>query len=217
MPVEKKQQLVSLLAAKQIPLIEDDIYGEIYFTRNRPVTCKSFDEQGWVMLCSSVSKSLAPGYRVGWCVPGRFKEEVLNIKMRHSISSATPTQAAIAHFFETGRYDLHIRKLRKALHTQCLRYIQAIMAHFPAGTSVSSPQGGYVLWIELDRHINAFELYNAAIAQNISIAPGQIFSTDARFSNFIRISFGLPFDALVEQSLIKLGQLAKALISKAAN
>ncbi|HVX48552.1 MAG TPA: PLP-dependent aminotransferase family protein [Chitinophagaceae bacterium] len=217
MPVEKKQQLVSLLAAKQIPLIEDDIYGEIYFTRNRPVTCKSFDEQGWVMLCSSVSKSLAPGYRVGWCVPGRFKEEVLNIKMRHSISSATPTQAAIAHFFETGRYDLHIRKLRKALHTQCLRYIQAIMAHFPAGTSVSSPQGGYVLWVELDKHINAFELYNAAIAQNISIAPGQIFSTDARFSNFIRISFGLPFDALVEQSLITLGQLAKALISKAAN
>ncbi|HWB27076.1 MAG TPA: PLP-dependent aminotransferase family protein [Chitinophagaceae bacterium] len=212
MPAEKKQQLVALLLEKKIPLIEDDIYGEIYFTKSRPVTCKSFDAAGWVMLCSSVSKSLAPGYRVGWCIPGRFKEEVINIKMRHTISSATPTQAAIAHFFETGRYDLHIRKLRKALYTQCLRYTQAIAACFPPNTKITTPQGGYVLWVELDKSINALELYQAALTENISIAPGQVFSTDARFSNFIRISFGIPYDAVVEQSLVTLGKLAKRLI-----
>jgi DNA-binding transcriptional MocR family regulator len=211
MPDKRKQQLVALLTRRKIPLIEDDIYGEIYFGKNRPRTCKSFDKQGWVMLCSSVSKSLAPGYRVGWCIPGRFKEQIIQIKMMHTISSATPTQAAIAHFFETGRYDLHMRKLRKALHTQCLRYMQAISTFFPATTKISRPQGGYALWIELNKSINAFELYQAAIKQNISIAPGQIFSTDARFTNFIRISFGLPYDETVEQSFRVLGALVKRL------
>ncbi|WPU97786.1 PLP-dependent aminotransferase family protein [Mucilaginibacter sp. cycad4] len=211
MPDERKQQLVRLLAEKQVPLIEDDIYGEIYFGKSRPHTCKSYDKDGWVILCSSVSKSIAPGYRVGWCIPGRFKEQVLNIKMMHSIASATPTQAAIGHFFETGRYDLHMRHLRKALYTQCLRYTQAIATHFPPGTKISRPQGGYALWVELDKKVNAFELYQLAIQQNISIAPGQIFSVDGRFTNFIRISFGLAFDEVVEESFKVLGKLVRNL------
>ncbi|HEY9195600.1 MAG TPA: PLP-dependent aminotransferase family protein, partial [Mucilaginibacter sp.] len=212
MPDEHKKQLVTMLAAKQIPLIEDDIYGEIYFGKSRPRTCKSYDREGLVLLCSSVSKSIAPGYRVGWCIPGRFKEQIINIKMMHTISSATPTQAAIAHFFETGRYDLHMRNLRKTLYMQSLKYTQAIAEYFPVGTRISSPQGGYALWVELDKKINAFALYQAAIAQNISIAPGQIFSTDARFTNFIRISFGLSYDSAIEQSFRVLGDLIKAML-----
>ena len=211
MPDERKQQLVTLLSNRNIPLIEDDIYGEIYFGKSRPRTCKSYDTEGWVLLCSSISKSLAPGYRVGWCVPGRFKEQIISIKRMHTISSATPTQAAIAHFFETGCYDLHMRNLRRALYMQCLRYTQAIATYFPANTKVSRPQGGYSLWIELDKSIDAFELYQAAIVQNISIAPGQIFSTDARFTNFIRISFGITYDDVVEQSFKVLGELIRKL------
>ena len=212
MPDERKQQLVKLLAKKQVPLIEDDIYGEIYFGKSRPRTCKSYDTEGMVMLCSSVSKSLAPGYRVGWCIPGKFKEQILSLKLMHTISSATPTQAAIAHFFETGRYDLHMRNLRKALYTQCLHYMQGIAQHFPLDTKISQPQGGYALWIELDKSINAFELYQAAMAQNISVAPGQIFSTDARFTNFIRISFGRPYDEVLENSFKVLGELIRGMV-----
>ncbi len=212
MPDERKQQLVKLLAKKQVPLIEDDIYGEIYFGKSRPRTCKSYDKDGMVMLCSSVSKSLAPGYRVGWCIPGKFKEQILSLKLMHTISSATPTQAAIAHFFETGRYDLHMRNLRKALYTQCLHYMQGIAQYFPPDTKISQPQGGYALWIELDKSINAFELYQAAMAQNISIAPGQIFSTDARFTNFIRISFGRPYDGVLENSFKVLGKLIRGMM-----
>jgi DNA-binding transcriptional MocR family regulator len=204
---EKKKQLVELLAENEIPLIEDDIYGEMYFGKTRPRTCKSYDKQGLVMLCSSVSKTLAPGYRVGWCIPGKFKVQVINIKLMHSLSSASPTHAAIGHFFETGRYDLHMRNLRKALHTQCLRYTQAIAEHFPGDVKVSRPQGGYVLWIELNKEIDAFELYKQAIAFKISISPGQIFSTDSRFTNFIRISFGMPFNDEIDKSLKILGTL----------
>ncbi|ASU34187.1 aminotransferase-like domain-containing protein [Mucilaginibacter xinganensis] len=204
---EKKKKLVELLAKNEVPLIEDDIYGEMYFGRTRPRTCKSYDAKGLVMLCSSVSKTLAPGYRVGWCIPGRFKAQIINLKLMHSLSSASPTHAAIGHFFETGRYDLHMRNLRKALHTQCLRYTQAITEYFPDDVKVSRPEGGYVLWIELNKKVDAFELYKQAIAFKISISPGQIFSTDSRFTNFIRISFGTPYNEEIDKSLKKLGQL----------
>jgi len=204
---DKKKQLVELLAKNELPLIEDDIYGEMHFGNTRPRTCKSYDKQGLVMLCSSVSKSLAPGYRVGWCIPGKFKARVINLKLMHTLSSAAPTQAAIGNFFETGRYDLHMRNLRKALHTQCLRYAQAIAEYFPADIKMSRPQGGYVSWIELNKKIDAFELYEQALNYNISISPGQIFSTDRRFTNFIRISFGIPYNDEIEQSLKTLGLL----------
>jgi len=209
MPDHRKEQLVKLLAEKQIPLIEDDIYGEMYFGKTRPRTCKSFDHEGNVMLCSSVSKTLAPGYRVGWCIPGKYIDKVLSLKLMHTVSAATPTQAAVAQFFETGRYDLHMRNIRKALHTQCLKYIQAITAHFPADTKVSRPNGGYVLWVELNPIINAFKLFELAMEENISIAPGQIFSIDGRFSNYIRISFGEPFTREIENGLITLGKLVR--------
>jgi DNA-binding transcriptional MocR family regulator len=204
---DAKKRLVELLAKHEVPLIEDDIYGEMYFGKTRPRTCKSYDKQGLVMFCSSVSKSLAPGYRVGWCIPGKFKQQIINIKLIHALSSASPTQAAIGHFLETGRYDLHLRKLRKALYTQCLRYTQAIAEYFPDDIKVSRPQGGYGLWIELNKKIDAFELYEQALNYNISISPGQIFSTDSRFTNFIRISFGIPYNDEIEQSLKTLGRL----------
>ena len=207
---ENKKALVELLARHKIPLIEDDIYGEMYFGKTRPRTCKSYDKQGLVMLCSSISKSLAPGYRVGWCLPGKFKQRFINIKLMHSLSSASPTHSAIGHFFETGRYDLHMRNLRKALHTQCLRYTQAIAEYFPADIKVSRPQGGYILWIELDKSIDAFELYKKALTHHISISPGQIFSTDSRFTNFIRISFGIPYNGEIDKSLKTLGALIRS-------
>lgn len=212
MPDHRKQQLVGLLASREIPLIEDDIYGEMYFGKNRPRTCKSFDEKGLVLLCSSVSKTLAPGYRVGWCLPGKFLEQVVTIKLRHTVASVTPTHAAIGHFFATGRYDLHMRKLRKALHTQSLRYIQAISEYFPADTKVTRPRGGYVLWIEMNQRVDAFDLFHRALDENVSIAPGQIFSGDARFTNYIRVSFGAPYTKSIDESLRKLGKLVDSLI-----
>jgi len=210
---EKKKQLVDLLARHEVPLIEDDIYGEVYFGKTRPRTCKSFDKKGLVMFCSSVSKSLAPGYRVGWCIPGKFKEQIITLKLMHALSSAAPTQAAIAHFLETGRYDLHMRNLRRALHTQCMRYTQAIAEYFPLDIKVSRPDGGYGLWIELNKNVNAFELYEQALVYNIVISPGQIFSTDSRFTNFIRISFGIPYSEEIDRCLKKLGELIKRLSS----
>lgn len=209
MPDDNKKQLVEMLAKKDIPLIEDDIYGEMYFGKNRPKTCKTFDKKGLVLHCSSFSKSLAPGHRIGWTIPGRYKEKVIRLKRMHTVSTNTLSQAAIAHFLSNGRYELHLRHLRKALHTQSLRYIQAICEYFPDDTKMTRPQGGFALWIELSKKINTYKLHKKALKHNIGIAPGQIFSSQARFENCLRLSYGEPRSSRIEEGIKTLGKLVK--------
>jgi DNA-binding transcriptional MocR family regulator len=207
MPDGKKKALVEMLAKKELPLIEDDIYGELYFGKTRPKTCKTFDKKGLVLHCASFSKSLAPGFRIGWAIPGRFKERVISLKRMHTVSTNTVTQAALANFLNNGRFELHLRHLRKALYTQSIRYLQAIAEHFPEDTRVTRPQGGFTLWIEMNKKINAYKLHKRALKHKIGIAPGQIFSSQGRFENCFRISYGAPWSEQVGQGLQTLGKL----------
>jgi DNA-binding transcriptional MocR family regulator len=212
MPDENKKQLVELITKHNIPLIEDDIYGEMHFGKNRPKTCKYFDKKGMVIHCSSLSKSLAPGYRIGWTIPGKFLDQVKQLKRMSNISCPTLTQVAIAHFLKNGRYEYHLKNLRKALHTQSLRYVQAIIRYFPGDTKISRPHGGFVLWLELNKKVNGFKLRTEAMKHKISVVPGRIFSASCNYSNFIRISFGKPWSDDVDYGLMMLGRIIKKMI-----
>lgn len=209
MPDENKKRLVDMLVKKEIPLIEDDIYGELYFGKTRPKTCKSFDKKGLVLHCASFSKSLAPGYRIGWTMPGRFKDQVIRLKRMHTVSTNTLAQSAVATFLSNGRYELHLRHLRKALHTQSLRYVQAVSEYLPDDTRITRPQGGFVLWMEMNKKVNAYKLHKRALKQNIGIAPGQIFSSQGRFENCFRISYGAPWSDRIEEGIKTIGKLLK--------
>ncbi len=212
MPDENKKSLVELLEKYQIPLIENDINADVYFRNQRPKSCKTFDKTGLVLWCGSVSKSLAPGYRVGWVDPGRFKEQVLKKKLYHAISSTGITEEAIAIFLENGRYETHLRKLRNTVYLNYLQYIKTINDFFPEGTKASRPRGGFVLWLELDKSIDTVALYEQAIQQKISIAPGKIFTLRNQFNNCLRLNFGLNWNDQTAGSLKTLGQIAKGLI-----
>jgi DNA-binding transcriptional MocR family regulator len=210
MPDDRKKRMVEMLAKKEIPLIEDDIYGELYFGKTRPKTCKSFDKKGLVLHCASFSKSLAPGYRVGWTIPGRFRDKVIRLKRMHTVSTNTLAQAAVANFLSNGRFELHLRHLRKALHTQSLRYIQAVSEYFPEETRISRPQGGFTLWLEMNEKINAYKLHKRAVQKyNIGIAPGQIFSSQGLFENCFRLSYGEPWNDRIEEGIKTLGKMVR--------
>ena len=212
MPDENKKKLVDIITKNNIPLIEDDIYGELYYGKNRPRTCKYYDIKGMVMHCSSLSKSLSPGYRIGWVIPGKFLEQVKQIKRIHNISSPTLTQAAMAHYLQHGRYEYHLKNMRKALHIQCLRFVQAIIDYFPEDTKVSRPHGGFILWVELNKKVNTFKLRIEAMKHHISIVPGKIFSASSNYNNCIRISFGKPWDEDADYGLMMLGRIIKKLM-----
>ncbi|NBA84602.1 aminotransferase class I/II-fold pyridoxal phosphate-dependent enzyme [Emticicia sp. CRIBPO] len=209
MPDEHKKEVVRLIQQHHVALIEDDLYGDVYFGRSRPSTCKSFDESGLVLWCGSVSKTLAPGYRVGWVAPGIFKEQVNRIKLLHTISSTSITQEVIANFLETGRYENHMRKMRHTLYTNYLQYLRVIQEHFPEGTKVSRPQGGFVLWVEFDRKIDTIHLFKKAAAEKISFSPGRMFTLRRQFDHCLRLNYGLVWTEEVQRALIRLGEMAK--------
>ncbi|WP_052732389.1 aminotransferase-like domain-containing protein [Hymenobacter terrenus] len=207
MPAEHKQALVELLARHEIPLIEDDVYGDLHFSGVRPVTCKAFDRQGLVMLCSSLSKTLAPGYRVGWVLAGRFHAAVLAQKMMHSGRSGALNQAAAADFLSSGRYAKSLPRLRAALRQQVAAYREVVRAHFPAGTRVSNPQGGLVLWVELPPAYSAMELLRQAADAGIIFYPGTVFTTQELYGNCLRLACGQPLEPQIAQALQALGKL----------
>ncbi|WP_214229080.1 PLP-dependent aminotransferase family protein [Pedobacter sp. B4-66] len=209
MPDEHKKEVVELLAKHGVPLIEDDIYGDLYFGSQRPKCCKSFDKEGNVLWCSSVSKTLAPGYRVGWIAPGKHKEKLLKLKFVHSISSASIIQEAVGNFLKTGRYENHLHHLRSALKSNYQNYIHTIPEYFPVDTKVSRPQGGLALWVEFNKDIDTIKLYDLAIKKNISISPGRMFTLQNQFENCMRLCIGLPWSDDLKFKLKQLGNLAK--------
>ena len=208
MPEGKKRELVALLARHGVPLIEDDVYGELHFGPQRPPPAKAFDGAGLVMHCSSFSKSLAPGYRVGWVAAGRQATAVQRLKLMTTLSAATPSQQALSEYLAQGGYDRHLRALRRSLEQQQAIALAAVAQYFPPGTRVSRPEGGYFLWVELPPQVNALELHHLALQRGISLAPGQIFSADQRFAHCVRINYGHPAQGRLEAALATVGQLA---------
>ncbi|MGY0799549.1 aminotransferase-like domain-containing protein [Lysobacter sp. A286] len=208
MPEDHKRALVELLARHRIPLVEDDVYAELYFDTQRPLPAKAFDREGLVLHCSSFSKSLAPGYRIGWAAPGRFARRVARRKLTTTLNTNVPTQAALAQYLQRGGFDRHLRRLRKTLAEQQADYLEAIARHFPRGTRVPRPAGGYFLWLELPQGADALAIQQRAAALGISIAPGPMFSASRGFGHCLRLNCGHPLDARVHSALATLGRLA---------
>jgi DNA-binding transcriptional MocR family regulator len=208
MPDDNKRELVELLARHEIPLIEDDISGEIYFTEQRPVVAKAFDQKGLVMLCSSFSKDVGPGYRVGWTAPGRYRATVEWLKLATSVASATLPQLAVADFIACGGYDHHLRRLRREYAFTVGQMSQAVMRAFPDGTRVTRPSGGFVLWVQLPEAVDSLELYRNALRMGVTLAPGYIFSASQKYRNFIRLNAAV-WSKEVERAIGRLGDLAR--------
>ena len=210
MPEAKKKALVALTTRHGVALIEDDVYAELYFGDQRPLPAKAFDTEGLVLHCGSFSKSLAPGYRIGWAAPGRFARAVARHKLTSTLSASAPAQAALALYLERGGFDKHLRKLRAALAAQQAVFAQAVGHYFPPGTRATRPEGGYILWVELPEGCDALHIHRQALAQGISVAPGPIFSASHAFTNCLRLNYGHTWNARTEQALATLGQIIAA-------
>ena len=208
MPDDSKRRMVELLAARQIPLIEDDIYGDFHYGNERPRPLKAFDRSGNVLLCSSFSKILAPGLRVGWVAAGRHQRKIEALKTISTMATPELLQLTLAQFIEGGGFDHHLRRLRRACAAQLHQMHEAVCRHFPAEAKVGLPQGGYVLWVELPQHIDCVQLLQAALVEGISFAPGVLFSSNPeQYRNCLRLCSGIGWSPAVEQAIRRLGEL----------
>jgi DNA-binding transcriptional MocR family regulator len=210
MPDANRRELVHMIERHKIALIEDDVYGDLRFDGVRPKPAEFHSRQGRVLTCGSFSKTAAPGYRIGWVLAGRYVSEIERLKRSFSCSSGLLQQLTLCEFLASGDYDRYLKSLRAVLQCNAERMSAMIAEYFPPETRTSKPVGGSVMWLELPRNVDSEELFDRAIANGISIAPGLIFSPRKRYKNFIRLSFGHPWTPQIEAALRWLGGEVRA-------
>lgn len=216
MPEAAKKRLVRLLGEHDIPLIEDGVYSALHFSPTPPFAAKAYDKKGTVMLCSSFTKTFAPGFRVGWVAPGRYHAQVQMLKYISSVGVSALLQLTIAEFLEKGGYDRLMRGLRRTYAHQLELVAHAVCRYFPRETKVTRPSGGYVLWVEMPAGVDSVELYQLALKDGIGVAPGPMFSASNRYRNCMRVNCGVPWSDRTERALARLGELVHELLLESA-
>ncbi|WP_319537273.1 PLP-dependent aminotransferase family protein [uncultured Vibrio sp.] len=206
---EKKNQIVRLADQYNVFLIEDDVYSELYFTANKPTCLKTFDTQDRVLHCSSFSKSLCPGYRLGWVLSKRFNEKIQKLQLISTLSGSAPIQQGIAHYLQNDSYDNHLRKLRKIMQQRQSLFIELIQRYFPENATYTVPEGGYFLWVRLPEGVSSKAIYQSLLQQQITVAYGRLFSIDATYENYLRLNTSMPVDASLKKAIKNIGDLLK--------
>lgn len=207
MPDDHKRRLAELGTRYRVPIIEDDIYGELSYETPRPAAVRSFDESGNVILCSSISKTIAPGFRIGYIAAGRFAERVQRLKSMFSVGVSAPASLAITDYLESGRFDRYLRSVRGLYGEATERVATDVERFFPEGTFVHRPRGGLVLWVSLPPPVDAVELYHRGRERGIAIAPGRIFSVAHAHRHSIRLNSTNHTDT-ISRALAELGSIA---------
>lgn len=207
MPDENKKRIATLLEERQIPIIDNDVSGELYFGNIRPNPVKKWDTHDNVLYCSSFSKVLAPGLMVGWVIPGRFKDRIKQMKLKRSLMSPTLNQALVASYLKEGSFSRHLRRLRRTLREQCQYCRTAVYKYFPSSVKMTSPLGGLCLWIELPEGCNGRDIFFEARKEGISIIPGFLCSSVDVFSRYIRIGYGGVWDESADQAVRQIGRM----------
>lgn len=207
----EKQRLVAVCQRYDATIIEDDIYGDLGFDDARPSVAKAYDDGDSVILCSSFSKTLSPGMRIGWAISGKHRANIERAKYAMNITSASLPQMVIAEFLSNGGYDHYLRRARKS-NEQSMRHISdAVCRHFPEGTKMTRPLGGFVLWVELPEHLNSLALYGKSVEKGVTFTPGMLFSAHDQYRNFLRIN-AARWDPQVERAVATIGHCAKSMV-----
>jgi DNA-binding transcriptional MocR family regulator len=209
-PEEVKEEIVSICNKFDIPIIEDDINGDFSFSGKRGYNLKKYDKNGNVIYVSSFTKTLAPGFRTGWVEPGKYYDEVFRQKIATTMVNNEVPQLALAHYLASGKYPRHLKKLRNSIKAQVETYTLNLIKHFPEGTKVTRPKGGFVIWAELPEQVDTMHMYELAMKENISFSPGGIFTTQNKYNNCLRINCGFPWEPRMDRAMKKLGELARS-------
>lgn len=203
-----KQAMLASCARHGVVVIDDDVYGELAWSGERPSPLRRWDSHGIVISCGSFSKTLAPGLRLGWLVGGPWTDALVRAKYFSTVGGAALPQLALADYLQQHDLERHLRRLRRALADNAQRMHDAIARYWPAGTRVTEPSGGLSLWLQLPDDGDGRALCEAALAQGIGTSPGVLFSSRGDYADCLRLSCGLPWGEPLDRALRQLGRLA---------
>ncbi|MCF2948517.1 PLP-dependent aminotransferase family protein [Paraglaciecola aquimarina] len=209
---QNKQQLASLANQYKISIIEDDTFGSLAYSFTPPRPAFSYEHGGYVIYCASFSKDLAPNMRIGWITSTKDMADLQRQKLALNITCNMPCQLAMADYLLTENYQTQIHKVTQTLQQQMATLQSCVLSHFPAGTKVSQPTGGFFLWVELPNKINAMDLYQLAIDENLCFMPGHTFSMSGQYDHCLRLSITQIWDQQLEKAVSNLGKLANTFL-----
>lgn len=208
MSLPDKKRLAKLVNTYQVPLIEDGLYDELQFDWPLSPAVKSFDQHGWVLYCTSFTKTVAPDFRVGWIAAGRFHDAIARLKAVSSMAESALLSETLAEFLANGGYDHHLRSLRRSYASNLDEARGLIAQHFPQGTQATLPRGGFVFWVELPGKVDTTEMFSRLLKEQICVTPGALYSLSERYNHALRLSCCYPFDQRYVRAIIRAGKVA---------
>lgn len=209
--LSQKKKMAELANQYQIPVIEDDLYIELVYQDVPPLPIKHWDQAGYIIWCSSVSKTLAPGFRLGWCLAGRYKEQYLLRRRVETLGVNRLSQLTLAEYIGTGQYDKHLKKLRLQLAAQIQEYRNILAANLPQSAAISLPHGGLVIWVQIPG-LDTQELSDELENREIYIRTGAEFSLREFYGDFFRVSCGWPLDETRKTELLEICDVVKQML-----
>ncbi len=212
--IEQKQRLASLANKYRTPIIEDDVYGELGHESLYPLPVKHWDTNGYLIWCSSISKTLSSGLRIGWCAPGRYLDKCIDICASERLGHNELIQSSVASFINAGQYQSHIQRIRKISLSNANAYRTLLLENLPQGSAVSSPKGGLVLWIQTP-NLDQDKFKQLIEDANIDIRFGSQFTTKKLYRECFRLNYGWSLskeydsNRTIEDTLLQITQIAK--------
>ena len=208
MSTERRDEILRYCRANRIPIIEDDVMGDLWFDERPPKPIKALDDYGSVIYIGSCSKAFSPGMRIGWVVgPESVIQRLADIKMQQDYGTSTLSQQAFARCLETGVYEEHLMKVRPALKQRRDLTLRILEKHFSDIAQWNEPAGSYYIWLRLNGSPSIRRIFEAALAEKILVNPGEMY--DIRENYSLRISYVYEDEDVLERALIRLSEIIR--------
>ena len=213
---ENRIEVSEILRGTNTLLIEDDPYGELRFEGEVKQSFKELLPDNTVML-GSFSKTIVPGFRLGWIVaPKSIMEKLIVAKQATDLHTSHFTQAIVYQYLKDNDVDDHINKIRTAYGNQCRAMIESIRKHFPANVTHTTPEGGMFLWAGLPRGATSLELFDLAVKDKVIFVPGDPFYINKTRTQTMRLNFSCVDEKTIETGISRLGAAIRELLRKSA-
>jgi 2-aminoadipate transaminase len=209
MSESRRAELTEVAARYNVPIIDDNPYGDIRFEGEKVPTLKSIGGDG-VIAIRSFSKIVAPGFRIGWMNgPKPIMSQFEKVKQCTDLHTNTFNQFVLYEYMKRGLLDPHIDKIKADYRTKRDNMLRALEAYFPTEVKWTHPQGGLFLWLELPKHVSSKELFPKAIEQKVAYVPGAPFFANGGGENTMRLNFSTSRVEEATEGIKRLGKLIK--------
>ncbi|SEG28510.1 PLP-dependent aminotransferase family protein [Paenibacillus sp. UNC499MF] len=210
MPEERRKELLDACEKAQLPVIEDDVYRELWLDEPPPPPLKAMDRSGLVLHLGSLSKTWSPGLRIGWVVgPEAVIDRLADLKMQTDYGSSSLSQWAAAELLSGGLYAPHLETVRTEMRKRRNRTLELLDSGFKDIASWEVPSGGFYIWLKLTPSLSMRELFEKGLQEGILLNPGSLY--DPLPGPYLRISYSYASFEDLEKGLLKLSVLIRRL------